>query len=69
MAEKNLMQETELFSEYRDPMTVDDVAEALSVSKRTIYRLVENDELPAVKVGRRIYFPRRAMIEHFCVNG
>ena len=69
MTENKSLPGTELFSEYRDPMTTDDVAEALGVSKRTIYRLVENDELPAIKVGHRIYFPHRAMIERFCVNG
>jgi len=68
MAEKLAKQRPELFCEYRDPMTVDDVAKALSVSKRTVYRLVENDELPAVKVGHRFYFPRSAMVERFCVE-
>jgi len=67
MVEKKT-QEKELFSEYRDPMTAEEVAKALSISKRTVYRLVENDELPAVKVGHRFYFPRSAMVERFCVE-
>lgn len=68
MAEGKSVQGTEMFSEYRNPLTTDDVAKALNVSRRTIYRLVESGELPAVKVGHRIYFPRHAMTERFCVN-
>lgn len=44
--------------EYGDLMTVQDLAEFLQVSARTVYRLVNSCELNSVKVGRRIYFVR-----------
>lgn len=46
-----------------DLLTVDNMAEVLDTSSRTIYRLVEKGELPHVKVGRRLYFPKRQIIE------
>ena len=46
-----------------DLLTVDNMAEVLDTSSRTIYRLVEKGELPSVKVGRRLYFPKRMVIE------
>ena len=47
---------------YGDLLTVEDMAEVLSVSTRTIYRLVDGGELSAVRLGRRLYFPRKAII-------
>ena len=44
-------------------MTVEEVAELLSVSTRTVYRFVKQGDLPCVRVGHRIYFTRTAMIE------
>jgi len=40
--------------DYADPkfLTVAEVASMMRVSKMTVYRLVHNGELPAVRVGR-----------------
>lgn len=46
-----------------DLLTVENMAEVLDTSTRTIYRLAETDELPHVKVGRRLYFPKNLLIE------
>ena len=48
---------------YSDLLNVEDMAEILQVSSRTIYRLIDREELPSVKVGRRIYFPKRQVID------
>lgn len=48
---------------YGDLLTVDDMAELLDTSTRTIYRLCDKDELPFRKIGRRLYFPKHEMIE------
>jgi excisionase family DNA binding protein len=37
-------------------LSVDDAAELLSVSKRTIYRWVQQDRVPVRKAGRRVLF-------------
>jgi len=47
---------------YNDLLTVADMAEVLQVSTRTIYRLIESGELCSVRIGRRLYFPKDAMV-------
>lgn len=48
---------------FGDLMTVEDVSKVLKVSERTVYRLVDKNELPCVRIGRRLYFPKQMMIE------
>lgn len=54
-------------SQYGDLLTVDNMAEVLDVSTRTVYRLMDGGELPSVKVGRRLYFPKHLLIEALCL--
>lgn len=44
-------------------MTVDEVAHLLRVTKKTIYRLLERGDIPAVKVGRSWRFEKAAINE------
>ncbi|WP_366146598.1 helix-turn-helix domain-containing protein [uncultured Pseudokineococcus sp.] len=43
-----------------DLLTVAEVADALRVSRMTVYRLVHSGELPAVRVGRSYRVPEGA---------
>jgi excisionase family DNA binding protein len=45
-------------------LTVAEVAEAMRVSKMTVYRLVHAGELPAVRFGRSYRVPERAVEEY-----
>ena len=59
-------------SKYGDLLTVDNMAELLDTSPRTIYRLCDKEELPHRKIGRRLYFPKHEIIvflglEGYCV--
>lgn len=47
-----------------DFLTVAEVASALRVSKMTVYRLVHNGTLPAVKIGRSFRVPRQAYLDY-----
>ncbi len=42
-------------------LTIAEVASAMRVSKMTVYRLVHNGELPAVRVGRSFRVPEQAV--------
>lgn len=42
-------------------MTVAEVAALMRVSKMTVYRLVHQGDLPAVRVGRSFRVPREAV--------
>ena len=52
-----------------DLLTVENMAEVLDASTRTIYRLAESGDLPHVKVGRRLYFPKCQLIEFLGLGG
>lgn len=45
-------------------LTVAEVAEAMRVSKMTVYRLVHAGTLPAVQVGRSFRIPERAVQDY-----
>ena len=45
-------------------LTVAEVAAMMRVSKMTVYRLVHNGELPAVRVGRSFRVPEHAVNEY-----
>lgn len=39
---------------YPSAMTVIDVAEILSICKKTAYKLISNGDIPSIRVGRQI---------------
>ena len=45
-------------------LDVREVATLLSVSKMTIYRLINQGEMPAIRVGRSLRIPERAVREY-----
>jgi len=45
-------------------LTVAEVATVMRVSKMTVYRLVHNGELPAVRVGRSFGVPEQAVNDY-----
>ena len=45
-------------------LTVAEVAAMMRVSKMTVYRLVHNGELPAVRVGRSFRVPEQSVSDY-----
>ena len=45
-------------------LTVAEVAAVMRVSKMTVYRLVHNGDLPAVRVGRSFRVPEEAVNDY-----
>lgn len=45
--------------------TADEVAYTLRVSTETVYRLIKNGEIRALKVGRNYRIPEDALVEYF----
>lgn len=42
-------------------LTVEEAAEILGISRAFAYKLVKKEELPIVRLGRRVVVPRRAL--------
>ena len=47
-------------------MTTEEVSRLLSVSEQTVRNMVRRKELPAVKIGHRVYIQRDKFIAKFC---
>ena len=53
----------EIFSEYSDIVTVDEVMKMLRLGKNMVYKLLKDDEIMNVKVGARYIIPKQSVIE------
>ena len=42
-------------------LTVAEVADAMRVSKMTVYRMIHSGQMPAVRMGRSVRVPRKAV--------
>lgn len=54
---------SEIFSEYSDIVTVDEVMKMLRLGKNTVYKLLKDDEITNIKVGARYVIPKQSVIE------
>ena len=54
---------SEIFSEYSDIVTVDEVMKMLRLGKNTVYKLLKDDGIINVKVGARYVIPKQSVIE------
>jgi DNA binding domain, excisionase family len=52
-----------MLNEYKDVMTVLDVAQALGVCKDKIYQLLKSNELKSKRVGTKYIIPKFRVIE------
>jgi excisionase family DNA binding protein len=50
-------------NEYRDLLTVDEVAEVFRVHKSTVYKLIKSGQIRAIKLGREYKCPKSCIIE------
>ena len=59
-----------MFAKYPDLLTIEQTAEALSVCKNTVYKLICNGELRALKItGRCFRVPKIWLIEYVTSGG
>jgi excisionase family DNA binding protein len=49
-------------------LTPGEVAHALSISKSTLYRLVNSGDLPSVRVGSQLRFERHAITRYLVTH-
>lgn len=63
------MNNTELFLDYPDVVTVNDVVKMLRVGRTTAYELVKKNKIKNVKkIGDRYRIPKRSVIEYLLNN-
>lgn len=53
----------ELFEEYPDVMTVQQVRKALGIGRTAVYRLLENHEIGCFMIGNAYKVPKTCLLE------
>lgn len=52
-----------MFDTYKDVLTVDEVCNALSMGKNTLYRLLKKGIIKSIKIGRKYFVPKVCLID------
>ena len=52
-----------MFEDYPDVMTVTQAAEALQLAETTVYKLIRDQELHCLRVGRKILVPKPYLLD------
>lgn len=62
----------EMYSSIPDIITVPELQNILHIGRQAAYRLVRNNEIKHIKIGKTIRIPKRCLldyIENSCYNG
>lgn len=54
--------ETSIFAEYPDVVTIDDLQQMLHLGKCTIYQLLKDNEIKHIRIGRKYLIPKKCAI-------
>lgn len=57
-----------MFNEYDDVVTVNDVMKMLHIGKSNVYKLLRDNSIKSVKVGKRFIIPKRSVIEFVTIQ-
>ena len=60
--------DTMMFNEYDDVVTVNDVMKMLHIGKSNVYKLLRDDTIKSVKVGKRFIIPKRSVIDFVTIQ-
>lgn len=50
-------------------MNTDQVAEVFGISREGVHKLVQRRQIPAIRIGQRLYIPNDAVMDRLRVNG
>lgn len=59
----NKVESPEMFSEYSDIVTIDDVMAMLHIGRTAVYSLLQNNDILTVKVGRKYIIPKKSVVK------
>lgn len=58
----------DMFSEYEDIVSVDDVMKMLHIGRSNVYKLLREKEIKCVRVGVKYIIPKKSIIEFIETN-
>lgn len=57
--------ECNLFEDYKDILSIDEMCEALHIGKNTAYQLLKTNQIKYRKIGKIYKIPKKSLIEYF----
>ena len=60
--------DTMMFNEYDDVVTVNDVMKMLHIGNSNVYKLLRDNSIKNVKVGKRFIIPKSSIIEFITIQ-
>ena len=63
----NEVYEYQMFSEYKDVVSVDDVTKMLHLSRVTVYKLLKAGRIRTLKVGKKYIIPKQSVIDFIAI--
>ena len=58
-----------MFKEYPDVLNVDDMSQILSISVKTVYKLLKDQSVEHLKIGREYRIPKINLIKYLLKTG
>ena len=55
---------SEMFAEYPDVMTIEDLQRALGVGRSTAYRLIRSNRIRCIRIGKSIRIPKQLLVDY-----
>ena len=55
----------DMFSEYGDIVTVEEVMKMLQIGRVSVYQMLKSGEIRSLKVGKKYVIPKKSIIELF----
>lgn len=55
----------DMFSEYGDIVTVEEVMKMLQIGRVSVYQMLKSGEIRSLKVGKKYIIPKKSVIELF----
>ena len=52
----------EMFTEYNEILSIEDVMEILHIGKNSVYSLLKSNEIRNIRVGKRYIVPKQSVI-------
>ena len=60
--------DTMIFREYDDVVSVEDVMQMLHVGRSAVYKLLNEEKIKTVRIGKKFIIPKRSVIEFLTIQ-
>ncbi len=60
--------DTMIFREYDDVVSVEDVMQMLHVGRSAVYKLLNEEKIKTVRIGKKFIIPKRSIIEFLTIQ-